>query len=100
MLKTSKRMYFFHKKNFSQALSPCANSEIFDKLHRNNIEQCFKDETMDIVLMSGIAGAISGASGYLLAEKIHHEEMLHRIYPIYALIIFAVIITGYRLIIP
>ena len=49
---------------------------------------------MNNVLMIGaMAGGVSGAAGYLLADKVHGSEKVNQLYPVYAVIFFGLLIV-------
>jgi hypothetical protein len=43
---------------------------------------------MDKVILSGLLGAAAGAIGWALARKIHGNEKVEQLYPLYSLCLF------------
>ena len=53
---------------------------------------------MNLLMLGAVAGGFSGAFGYLVADKIHGEEKVKTIYPVYAVSLFGLMILATKLI--
>ena len=48
---------------------------------------------MELILLGALAGGCSGALGHLTASKIHEKEKAEKIYPLYALVFFSILVV-------
>lgn len=58
----------------------------------------FQDEKMGLLMLGAVAGGVSGAAGYFIAERFHDEEKIETIYPMYAAALFIAIVIASRFI--
>lgn len=54
---------------------------------------------MNLLIIGAVAGGLSGAAGYFLAEKIHGKERIEAIYPAYAAALFIALVIISRFVV-
>ena len=54
---------------------------------------------MNLLMLGAVAGGVSGAAGFFLAGRFHGEEKGEKIYPLYALSFFGLMILAARLVV-
>jgi hypothetical protein len=52
----------------------------------------------NIILIGAMAGGASGAVGYFLAGKVHGDEKINQLYPLYSVIFFGLFVLATKLI--
>lgn len=50
-------------------------------------------------MIGAVAGGVSGAAGFFLAGRFHGEEQGEKLYPIYSLALFGMMILASRLVV-
>ena len=55
---------------------------------------------MNVVMIGAVAGGVSGAIGYFLAGKVHGTEKGNQIYPLYSVVLFGMVVTASKLLMP
>ncbi|MBC7714230.1 MAG: hypothetical protein H7177_12880 [Rhizobacter sp.] len=48
----------------------------------------------NVILLGALGGGMSGAAGYFLAEKVHGNEKVNDLYPVYAVILFGLVVIA------
>ena len=51
---------------------------------------------MNLLMLGALAGGVSGAAGYFVAERFHDQEKIDTIYPMYAAAFFIAIVIASR----
>jgi hypothetical protein len=49
---------------------------------------------MNVLMLGAVAGGFSGAFGYFLAGRVHGEEKVETLYPVYAVIFFGAMVAA------